>query len=79
MHVLSAAEESIYFEAARRSSALWDLGRLMLNQGCRPEEVLDLRADDVDLERSRITIRAGKSRPARRQFRLTAESREILR
>jgi hypothetical protein len=35
IHVLSAAEEALYFEAARRFPALYDLGRLMLNQGCR--------------------------------------------
>jgi integrase len=48
-----------------------------INQGCRPEETLDLQTTDVDLERSRLTIRDGKSRAARRQLRLTAESREI--
>jgi integrase len=77
MHVLSDTEEALYFEAARRFPALYDLGRLMLNQGCRPEEILELQVADVDLERSRLTIRAGKSRAARRQLRLTAESREI--
>jgi integrase len=77
MHVLTAAEEMLYFEAAKRFSALYDLGRLMLNQGCRPEEVLGLRTDDIDLERSRLTIRAGKSRAARRALKLTAESRQI--
>jgi len=77
IHVLSAAEEALYFEAARRFPALYDLGRLMLNQGCRPEEILELQVADIDLERSRMTIRAGKSRAARRQLRLSAESREI--
>jgi len=42
MHVLSAPEEALYFEAAKRFPALYDLGRLMLNQGCRPEEILEL-------------------------------------
>jgi len=49
----------------------------MLNQGTRPEEVLELRVDDVDLERSRLTIRKGKSSAARRTLKLTVESREI--
>jgi integrase len=77
IHVLSATVEAIYFEAARRFPALYDLGRLMLNQGCRPEEVLELQVADVDIERSRLIVRAGKSRAARRQLRLTVESREI--
>jgi integrase len=77
MHVLTAAEEALYFGLARRSPALFDLGRLMINQGCRPEEILELQTEDVDLERSRITIRQGKSRAAQRQLKLTLESREI--
>jgi integrase len=77
IHVLSAAEEALYFEAAKRFPALYDLGRLMLKQGCRPEEILELQVADIDLERSRLTIRAGKSRSARRQLRLSVESREI--
>ncbi len=77
IHVLTRTEEAMYFEAARRFPALHDLGRLMLHQGCRPEEILDLQTDDVDLEHLRLTIRDGKSHAARRQLRLTAESREI--
>jgi integrase len=78
MHVLTVEEEMVYLGAARRRSpALYDLGCLMLNQGCRPEEILDLRAEDIDLEKSSLTIRKGKSRAARRQLKLTAESREI--
>jgi integrase len=77
MYVLSREEEVLYFAAARQHPALYDLGRLMLNQGCRPEEVLELQVSDVDLERSQLTIRSGKSRAARRRLWLTAESREI--
>lgn len=77
IHVLTAAEEMVYFEAARRFPALYDLGRLMLNQGCRPEEILDLEAGDIDLQSGKLTIRHGKSNAAKRTLRLTAESREI--
>jgi integrase len=77
IHVLSTTEEVLYFQTAKRFPALYDLGRLMLNQGCRPEEILELQVADIDLERSRLSIRAGKSRAARRQLRLSAESREI--
>lgn len=61
IHVLSATEESLYFEAATRYPALHHLGRLMINQGCRPEEILALQVGDVDLERSRLAIRIGTS------------------
>ena len=77
IHVVTEIEEALYFEAARRFPALYDLGRLMLNQGCRPDEILNLRTDDIDLERGALKIRAGKSLAARRRLRLTAESREI--
>ena len=49
IHVLSSAEEAPYFEAAKRFPALYDLGRLMMNQGCRPEEILELQVTDIDL------------------------------
>ena len=77
IHVLAQDEEAPYFDAARRFSAHHDLGRLMLNQGCRPEEILALRTDDVDLERALLTIRDGKSHAARRQLKLMAESLRI--
>jgi integrase len=78
IRVLTQEEEALYFDdAARRSSALHDLGRLMLNQGCRPEEILALRPEDVDLEQSLLIIRDGKSHAARRRLKLMAESLRI--
>jgi integrase len=95
IHVLSRAEEELYFAACqnkersflqrnrKREAAsyrdLYDVGRLMLLQGCRPEELraLDQQAD-VDLEASKLRIRDGKSKAAKRTLRLVAESREIL-
>jgi len=75
IHVLTKEEETVYFDrAARRSAALHDLGRLMLNLGCRPEEILALRVEDIDFEQSRVTIRDGKSHAARHRLKLTAES-----
>jgi len=43
MHVLTAYEEKQYFGLASKHRDLYDLGRLMLNQGMRPEEALALR------------------------------------
>jgi integrase len=87
IHVLTVDEEKKYFafiensdwtkKAAGRRN-LFDLGRLMLNQGARPDEVLNLRSSDVDLEGSTLKIREGKSVAARRTLDLTPESREIL-
>jgi site-specific recombinase XerD len=78
MHVLTPQEEKQYFGLASKHRDLYDLGRLMLNQGMRPEEALDLRKLDVNLDRGQRQIRSGKSPAARRTLDLTPESREIL-
>jgi integrase len=78
LYVLSEVEEEIYFAAARKWPNLRDLGRLMLNQGCRPEEILSLERSAIDLERGLMTIQRGKSRAARRHLYLTGQSRELL-
>ena len=78
IHVLTPEEEKQYFTLAESHRDLYDLGRLMLNQGMRPEEVLTLLASDVSLERGQLHIRSGKSAAARRSLDLTPESREIL-
>lgn len=78
MHVLTAAEEMAYFAAARRFPNLYDLCRVMLNQGCRPEEVLGLQKSNVNLEAGSFTIAKGKSAAARRTLRMSAETRSIM-
>lgn len=78
IHVLSAAEEHKYFEAARRFPSLYDLCRLMLNQGCRPDELITCRQADIDLTKGVLHIRSGKTKAARRALKLTAESKAIL-
>ena len=55
-----------------------DLSVLMLNQGCRPEELRELGQGHVDLERGLLTIQRGKSAAARRVLPLTAASRDVL-
>ena len=42
IHVITASEEELYFQCAARNRDLYDLTRLMINQGPRPEEVLSL-------------------------------------
>jgi integrase len=92
MHVLSVAEEAAYFatidimrteRTAKKRPVhglddLRDLGILMLNQGCRPEELREMEQGAVDLASGFLTIRRGKSKAARRTLRLTAASRSIL-
>ena len=78
IHVLTSEEEKKYFAAAAKHRDLSDLGRLMLNQGMRPEEVLERAKTDVDLEHAKLSIRSGKTAAARRTLDLTPESRAIL-
>jgi integrase len=78
IHVITLEEEREYFKRASRNRNLYDLARLIRNQGMRPEEVLSLRKEDIDLERGQLKIRSGKTKAARRTLNLTAESRSIL-
>ena len=78
MHVLTTSEEKQYFKRAAKHRDFHDLGRLMLNQGPRPDEVGSLLKTDVDLEHRKMYIRKGKSRAARRKLDLTVESCRIL-
>ena len=77
-HIVTTQEEKQYFVRAEKNSDLFDLARLMLNQGMRPDELASLQKVDVDLERGRLFIRNGKSPAARRTLDLTTESRQIL-
>lgn len=84
VHVLTEDEEKKYFNAAfdvvdragRRN--LYDVATIILNQGCRPEEIMSARKCDLDVEASTLTIPGGKSRAARRVLHLTPRSEEIL-
>jgi integrase len=78
MHILTGAEEKEYFRRSQKSRNLHDCGRLILNQGIRPDEVVCLRKEDVDLERGTLRIAFGKTPAARRTLNLTSESRLIL-
>lgn len=74
--VLTPAEERLYFAHAKGN--LVKVARLILLQGMRPEEVLRIRREDVDLERGTLRIMFGKTAAARRTLKLTQESRSIL-
>jgi integrase len=78
IHVITDEEEKKYFERAQKHSNLYDVTRLELLQGCRPEELMRLRQADVDLQGTRIHIRFGKTPSARRTLDLVGESVTIL-
>lgn len=94
MYILNREEEMKYFEVARSEFTiidkkgighthgpffdLHDVARLLLLQGCRPEEVYNLGRADVDLDKGKLWVRKGKSSAAKRELQLLPESREIL-
>jgi integrase len=79
MYVLTEEEEAAYFEAARAVSLdLYDVGRIMLLQGCRPEEVFSLEQSSIDLDSGTFLVTKGKSKAARRRLKMMDEVREIL-
>lgn len=78
MHILTAPEEKQYFSRAAKCPDLYDLGRLILNQGMRPEEVTSLPKSDIEIDRGQLKIARGKSAAARRTLYLTTESRQII-
>lgn len=77
--VLTGEDEAAYLrEAERRSIALHDLASVILDTGMRPEEVLALRVEDVDLLERVAAVRRGKSAAARRRLWLTDRVLEIM-
>jgi integrase len=93
MNILTPEQEELYFatclwmhRAAERIPSpdksayqdLFDFGRLMIQQGCRPEEFLELRKESVDLIGRWMYVVSGKTKAARRRLKLTRESVAIL-
>jgi integrase len=78
IHPLTMYEEQEYFGRAARYRDLHDVGRLIINQGMRPDEVSHLAKVDIDLPSRLIHVRNGKSSAAKRSVPMTSESKEIL-
>lgn len=78
MHVVTAEEERAYFTVARGHPNLCAVARLILLQGCRPDEIMSLRWDEVSFPDETLRIRGGKTRAAKRTLNLTSESAAIL-
>ena len=72
-NVLNPGEEMTYFEAAGRYANLYDLGRIVMRQGMRPGEVMELEQQNIDLDRGTIHIPKGKSSAARRTLHLAPD------
>lgn len=84
MTVLTDEQERAYFaeaqnvvdKAGRRN--LYDVGRLMINQGFRPEEITRARKEQFNEKSRTFTVVAGKTKAAGRTVDLTEESFQIL-
>jgi integrase len=83
MYILSVEEERRYFSHLKQrkiseNGNLHDLGRLMIQQGVRPDEAMSIAKADVDLDARKLTIPKSKSNAGRRTLKLTTESWQIL-
>lgn len=80
VYVVNPTEERAYFQHAR--GALRDVATVMVEQGCRPMEVLSLLKTDVDLDKGLMRIRrtptSGKRKASERTLFLTPTTRAIL-
>lgn len=77
--IVEYARPAHQFERESDYQALYDLGRLMLNLGLRPDqEARVLRVEHIDLERGFLRVIESKTAAGKRELRLTPEAREIL-
>jgi integrase len=78
IHVITQEEQEEYFKRAHLNPNLHDVTRLMLNQGVRPEEAVELTKKDVDFETNKFFVSSGKTRAARRYLDMTSETKQIM-
>ena len=74
--ILSFAEERKYLSAA--SPTLRDVATIILECGCRPDEVFRIRVEDVDLTGRTLRIQFGKTKNARRPLSLSEPALDVL-
>jgi integrase len=74
--ILSFLEERKYFNAA--NPTLRDVATLILECGCRPDEVFRINVEDVDLMGHTLRIQSGKTKNARRTVPLTQPAVDVL-
>ncbi len=74
--VLSFEEQRLYLLAAPQP--LRDVAALMLETGCRPEEIYRSQKEDVNFTEGYLLIPKGKTKAARRKIPLTANAVDFL-
>ena len=74
--ILSFKEERAYLEAA--NPTLRDVATIILECGCRPDEVFRIRVEDVILLGRTLNIQFGKTKNARRPVPLTEAALDVL-
>jgi integrase len=74
--ILSFSEERAYLNAA--SPTLRDVATIILECGCRPDEIFRIRVEDVDLSSRTFRIQSGKTKNARRTVPLSQDAFEVL-
>ena len=82
-YILSVDEERRYFgflqsQTTGENGNLHDLGRLMINQGLRPDETISLEKTAVDLDNRMVRVTKSKTRAGLRCVKLRVESWQIL-
>jgi site-specific recombinase XerD len=75
---LSYEEEKRFLAGASDDPNLHDLVVILLNHGLRPDEPLNLRKEDVNLEKRQFTVQQGKTAAARRTVHMTEETHAIF-
>lgn len=74
--VLDEEEEKLYLLAA--SQPLQDIAVLMLETGCRPEEIYRIRRENVHIKQVYLFIPFGKTKAARRKVPLSDKAVAVL-
>lgn len=74
--VISSEEERLYLMAA--TQPLKDIAILMLECGCRPDELFKMERKNVNLEDGYLFVPFGKTRSAKRLIPLSSRAAEVL-
>ncbi len=76
--IITDEEERAYLAVADTRPALGDFARIMLGQGMRPSEVLNLEVDVIDFRTGTLRITEGKSKAAKRPLKIHVNVAPIL-
>jgi integrase len=76
MRVITFEEQATYL--AHASQPLYDIARVMLDTGMRPEEVFRIRTENIDFKQKPIFNPFGKTKAARRTIPMTNDIASLL-